>query len=140
MAKQKTAVVPTVTTEAKQETVGNIVFNTELLDKMHAKLEKVMPPIDPTLLSVMKEEELLSLYVQTQRGLSKDSESIKQGWITLKKTVTDSNIDELIAFQRLNLLVVSTRTQLGYTPQDIATIWEKTKDKLNPKSVSDTIV
>ena len=118
----------------------NATPNADLLVKVHEKLEKVVPPIDPILVAVTKEEELLSLYVQTQRGLNKDSEAIKQGWLVLKKTITETNIDELIAFQRLNLMVVATRTQLGYTPQDVATIWEKTKEKLSPKSVSDTTV
>lgn len=126
-------------TEAKIETAQGTP-NGDLLVKASAKLEKLIPDIDPTLIAVMKEEELLSLYVQTQRGLNKDSESIKQGWLMLKKIITDTNIDELIAFQRLNLLVVSTRSQLGYSPQDTAIIWEKTKEKLAPKAASDTVI
>lgn len=69
--------------------------------------------------SIIKEEELLSMFIANQRGLNKAKDEIIKDWQVKKATINESNIDLYLREERLKFLVAQNRAQIGYDKHDI---------------------
>ena len=80
----------------------------------------------------LKEETLLALFIENSLKSGNTIEAVKEQWKIVKQTLTQDNIDDMVAVENLKALVRQNRAKLGYNPTEIATVLTRTLSEALP--------